>query len=349
MRAATGKNLGCTHTKPPRTDKQPKRRVTDMNQRTTETLPPDNAGLARAATLLRAAKLVAFPTETVYGLGADARSGVAVARIFAAKDRPTFNPLIVHVPDMETAKRYVIWNDTADQLAAAFWPGPLTLVLPLRENHLIASLVTAGLDTLAIRVPAHPAAGALLRAFDGPLAAPSANPSGRISPTTAAHVRAGLTGRIAAILDAGPCTVGLESTIIGLADPTRVLLRPGGLATEQIEATLGQPLRRHTQTTTLTAPGQMSSHYAPAAAMRLNAKTAKPGELRLGFGPQAFDTDPCDLNLSPTGDLAEAAANLFDHLHHLDALAKPIAVSPIPNHGLGTAINDRLCRAAAPR
>lgn len=307
-------------------------------------LSPDHAGLARAASLLQRGELVAFPTETVYGLGADARSGRAVARIFAAKDRPSFNPLIVHVTDRKAAERHVRWNDTADRLATAFWPGPLTLVLPLKDGHGIASLVTAGLDTLAIRVPAHPAAQQLLRAFDGPLAAPSANPSGRISPTSAAHVLAGLDGRIAAILDDGPCAVGLESTIVGLSRDDPVLLRPGGLAVEQIEAVLGQPLLRRSEVSPLNAPGQISSHYAPAASVRLNAQMARPGELVLGFGPVV-----CDLNLSPTGDLAEAAANLFSHLHQLDARGQPIAVSPIPGHGLGAAINDRLSRAAACR
>ena len=309
-----------------------------------EILSPDSVGLTSAVGLLARGELVAFPTETVYGLGADARSGRAVARIFAAKDRPGFNPLIVHVPNRQAAERYVRWNHTADQLAAAFWPGPLTLVLPLKDGHGIASLVTAGLGTLAIRVPAHPAARQLLRAFDGPLAAPSANPSGRISPTSAAHVLAGLGGRIAAVLDDGPCAVGLESTIVGLTGDAPVLLRPGGLAQEQIEAVLGRRLLRRSKGTPLNAPGQMTSHYAPAATVRLNAQTTRPGELVLGFGPVV-----CDLNLSPTGDLAEAAANLFDHLHQLDARRQPIAVSPIPDHGLGAAINDRLDRAAARR
>ncbi len=331
-----------------------------MDNQPTEILCPDRAGLARAAALLARGNLVAFPTETVYGLGADARSGGAVARIFAAKDRPSFNPLIVHVPDLAAAKRYVIWDDRAARLAAAFWPGPLTLVMPLRhkqhgrggseggsdgpDGHKIASLVTAGLDTLAIRVPAHPAAQQLLRAFGGPVAAPSANPSGRISPTSAAHVLAGLDGRIAAILDDGPCTVGLESTIIGLSDGPATLLRPGGLPPEQIEAILGRPLLRPVPDAPLSAPGQMLSHYAPGAPVRLNGDAARPGELLLGFGAVN-----CDLNLSPTGDLTEAAANLFGHLHQLDALGQPIAISPIPDHGLGMAINDRLRRAAAPR
>jgi len=332
------------HCRPPRPDKQPKRRVTDMDSTQPEILHSDRSGLARVATLLARGDLVAFPTETVYGLGADARSGQAVAQIFAAKDRPTFNPLIVHVPDTEAAKRYVTWNDMADRLATAFWPGPLTLVLSLRDEHPIASLVTAGLNTLAVRVPAHKAAQQLLRAFGGPLAAPSANPSGRISPTSAAHVLAGLGDRIAAVLDDGPCMVGLESTIVGLADDTPILLRPGGLAAEQIEAVLGQPLERRAEAAPLSAPGQMTSHYAPVVPVRLNAQSSKPGEVLLGFGP-----GPCDLNLSPIGDLTEAAANLFDHLHQLEARGLPIAVSPIPDRGLGMAINDRLRRAAAPR
>ncbi len=336
--------MGCTHSRPHRPDKQPKRSVTDMDSPQPEILQPDQPGLARGAALLARGDLVAFPTETVYGLGADARSGLAVASIFAAKDRPSFNPLIVHVPDTKTARSYVVWGDMADRLADAFWPGPLTLVLPLRADHGIASLVTAGLDTLAVRVPAHPAAQRLLRAFGGPLAAPSANPSGRISPTSAAHVLAGLGGRIAAVLDDGPCAVGLESTIVGLAEDTPVLLRPGGLAEEQIETVLGQPLERRVKTAPLNAPGQMTSHYAPAARVRLNVQGPVSGEVLLGFGP-----GPCDLNLSPSGNLTEAAANLFGHLHQLDARNLPIAVSPIPDHGLGAAINDRLHRAAAPR
>lgn len=314
-----------------------------MNRRHTEHLTASAADIARAAALLAAGELVAFPTETVYGLGADARSGLAVARVYEAKGRPSFNPLIVHVPSAEVARRYVIWSDTAERLAAAFWPGPLTLVLPLRAGHGISALVTAGLDTLAIRVPAHPAAGALLRAFDGPVAAPSANPSGRISPTTAAHVLAGLDGRIAAVVDDGPCPVGLESTIVGLAGEP-ALLRPGGLEAEAIERILGVRLQRRAPDEALNAPGQLSSHYAPAAPVRLNADGPREGELFLGFGPV-----DCDLNLSPAGDLAEAAANLFGHLHALDAKGMPIAVAPIPDRGLGAAINDRLRRAAAPR
>ena len=309
----------------------------------TRLLAPDANGLADAAEILRAGGLVAFPTETVYGLGADARNSRAVARVFEAKARPGFNPLIVHISDVEIAMRYVQWPRPARNLAAAFWPGPLTLVLPLRPDHGLSPLVTAGLPTLAIRVPAHPVARALLAAFDGPIAAPSANPSGRISPTSATHVSVGLAGRIEAILDGGPCPVGVESTIIGCSGaPT--LLRPGGLPGEAIEAALGHPLATRSGDDLLSTPGQMLSHYAPGAAVRLNAVRATGDELLLGFGPVA-----CDLNLSKGGDLVEAAANLFDHLHRLDAMARPIAVSPIPDHGLGRAINDRLRRAAAPR
>src|SRR6056297_1336288 len=308
----------------------------------TERLRPDPAGFERAARILRDGGLVAFPTETVYGLGGDARNDLAVARIFEAKGRPRFNPLIVHVDGVDTARRLVDWPDEAEILASAFWPGPLTLVLPLKPGTGLSPLVTAELPTLAVRVPAHPVAQSLLEAFGGPVAAPSANPSGRISPTTAEHVAAGLSGRIEAILDGGPCGVGVESTIVGLTGAP-ALLRPGGLPAEAIERALGQPLARTGPTGPLTAPGQMASHYAPAAPLRLDARTRRKGELLLGFG--AVD---CDLNLSPSGDLTEAAANLFAHLHALDARAAPIADSPIPEAGLGRAINDRLRRAAAP-
>ncbi|WP_424832331.1 L-threonylcarbamoyladenylate synthase [Ruegeria sp.] len=309
----------------------------------TKYLSADPAGLAQAADLLRQGQLVAFPTETVYGLGGDALNGEAVAAIYAAKGRPSFNPLIAHVASVEAAHRFVQWSNQAERLATAFWPGPLTLVLPLREGHGVSSLVTAGLDTLAVRVPAHPTARALLQAVDGPVAAPSANPSGRISPTTAEHVRAGLDGRIAAVVDDGPCGVGLESTIVGLAgEPT--LLRPGGVALDQIEEVLGAQLHIHQSGDLLTAPGQLQSHYAPDAPVRLNALARQADEILLGFGPV-----DCDVNLSADGDLPEAAANLFATLHDLDKSGRPIAVTPIPDEGLGAAINDRLRRAAAPR
>jgi L-threonylcarbamoyladenylate synthase len=309
----------------------------------TDILPADDHGIARATALLAAGAQVAFPTETVYGLGADARNGKAVAGIFAAKDRPAFNPLIVHLSDVSQAPDYVIWSENAARLAQAFWPGPMTLVLPLKQDHGLSPLVTAGLDTVGLRVPAHPLAHALLKAFNGPLAAPSANPSGRISPTCLAHVMAGLSDRIAAVLDGGTCDVGLESTIIGLSGPAPVLLRTGGIPQEAVEAVLNQSLTLPVGDT-ITAPGQMTSHYAPRAAVRLNADAPATGEAFLGFGPMT-----CDLNLSTSGDLHEAAATLFAHLHALDATGRPIAVAPIPDHGLGAAINDRLRRAAAPR
>ena len=314
-----------------------------MNLIGTQDLSANADCIARAADLLRQGLLVAFPTETVYGLGGDARNGEAVAAIYEAKGRPDFNPLIVHVVSTDTAQRFVEWNDQAEQLAQAFWPGPLTMVLPLRTGHGISSLVTAGLDTLAVRVPVHPTVRALLAEFDGPVAAPSANPSGQISATTAAHVRAGLDGRIAAIVDDGPCGVGLESTIVGLTG-TPALLRPGGVALEQIEKVLAAELHRQQPGDLLTAPGQLQSHYAPDASVRLNVQSHQGDEVLLGFGPVA-----CDLNLSESASLPEAAANLFAALHKLNQTGRPIAVSPIPNHGLGAAINDRLLRAAAPR
>lgn len=314
-----------------------------MTELATLRLDADDRGLDRAAAILGAGGLVAFPTETVYGLGADARNGRAVARIFAAKGRPRFNPLIVHLAEAQAARAFVAWSDKADTLATRFWPGPLTLVLPLLPGSPISPLVTADLPSLALRVPAHPLARALLRRFGGPVAAPSANPSGRISPTNADHVAAGLSGRIEAILDGGPCPVGVESTIVGLTDDIPRLLRPGGLASEEIEAALGCPLA--TSGPEVTAPGQLASHYAPTAPVRLNATGKRPGERLLGFGAAA----EADLNLSPGGDLTEAAANLFAMLHRIDDGTAPIAVSPIPETGLGRAINDRLRRAAAPR
>ena len=309
-------------------------------------LPPDDAGIARAAELLRAEELVAFPTETVYGLGGDARSDRAVAGIYAAKGRPSFNPLIVHLPDLAAVEAIAELEMQARKLACAFWPGPLTLVLPLRPDARISSLVTAGLETVAVRVPAHPLAQRLLRAFAGPLAAPSANPSGRVSPTTAHHVIEGLSGRIAAVLDGGPCAVGLESAIV-LPDPSPVLLRPGGVPVEALEAALGAPLALGGDSGKPTSPGQLASHYAPDAALRLNATEAREGEVLVGFGPVRGT-----LSLSATGDLVEAAARLFHLLREADRLVGPngrIAFAPVPDIGLGRAINDRLRRAAAPR
>lgn len=312
----------------------------------TEILKADAAGLARAAGLLANAALVAFPTETVYGLGGDARSDLAVARIFEAKGRPRFNPLIVHVADMAMARSVALFDARAEKVAQAFWPGPLTLVLPLRPEAALSELVTAGLSTVAVRMPEHPVARALLSAFGGPVAAPSANPSGKVSPTRAEHVLAGLSGRIAAVVDGGPCAVGVESTILGLADGPE-LLRPGGIPAEALEACLGAPLPTGGDATRPSAPGQLASHYAPSAPIRLEATGREPREFWIGFGPEARGAD---LNLSSTGDLVEAAANLFHFLREADARATgTIAVSPIPERGLGRAINDRLRRAAAPR
>ncbi|GGH43044.1 threonylcarbamoyl-AMP synthase [Frigidibacter albus] len=313
----------------------------------TRLLPATPEGLTDAAALLAAGELVAFPTETVYGLGGDARSDIACARIFAAKGRPQFNPLIVHVPDLAAARVFAEVGDEAERLAAAFWPGPLTLVLPLRMGSGLSPLVTAGLGTVAVRVPAHPLAQALLRVFGGPLAAPSANPSGKVSPTRAAHVMAGLAGRIAAVVDGGDCAVGVESTILGLAGEP-VLLRPGGLPVEALEACLGMALATGGDAAKPSAPGQLASHYAPGAALRLGVTEPEAGEVWIGFGPCAGAT----LTLSETGDLVEAAATLFHLLREADALAGPggcIAVAPVPERGLGRAINDRLRRAAAPR
>jgi len=312
----------------------------------TELLSPDPSGIARAAGLLADGALVAFPTETVYGLGGDARSDRAVARIYEAKGRPSFNPLIVHLPDLIAVDKIAHVGPKAWMLAQAFWPGPLTLVLPLREDAGISPLVTAGLPTVAVRVPAHPLAQKLLRTFAGPLAAPSANPSGRVSPTRADHVLDGLSGRIAAVLDGGPCAVGLESTIV-LADPEPVILRPGGLPAEALEAALGEPLATGGDAGKPTSPGQLASHYAPEAAVRLEALEAREGELLVGFGGVKGR-----LSLSTTGDVVEAAARLFQILRDADQLAGPggrIAFAPVPERGLGRAINDRLRRAAAPR
>jgi L-threonylcarbamoyladenylate synthase len=307
----------------------------------------DKAAITEAARIIRAGGVVAFPTETVYGLGADATKGQAVARIFEAKGRPRFNPLIVHVADLEAALGLAEFNEKALALARHFWPGPLTLVLPLSQHptHRISELVTAGLETVAIRIPAHPAARDLLAAAAVPIAAPSANKSGRVSPTQAEHVEADFGGEVDMILDGGTADAGLESTIVTLA-PQPTLLRPGAIAREDIEAVLDCSLADFRQGN-VQSPGQLLSHYAPRAALRINAVAALPGETLLGFGPLAPKTA---LNLSPTGDLREAAANLFAYLRALDALEPPgIAVMPIPEAGLGEAINDRLSRASAPK
>ncbi|MEJ6396854.1 L-threonylcarbamoyladenylate synthase [Yoonia sp. 208BN28-4] len=315
-----------------------------MSRNRTLRLTTSHADLGRAADILGDGGLVAFPTETVYGLGADARNDTAVASIYAAKGRPSFNPLIVHVADIDAARALCVFDDTAERLAAVFWPGALTLVLPLRAQSGLSKLVTAGLDTVAVRMPDHPVGQALLRAFGGPVAAPSANPSGRISPTTAAHVLSGLDGMIDGVVDGGPCDTGLESTIVRCGDEP-ALLRAGGVPLEAIEACLGEALATQLHAQKPQAPGQLASHYAPQGRVRLDVTTPEQGETLLGFG-----SVEAALNLSPSGDLTEAAARLFDCLHQLDAMgAAAIAVSPIPDHGLGRAINDRLRRAAAPR
>jgi L-threonylcarbamoyladenylate synthase len=303
-----------------------------------------------AAECLGRGGLVAFPTETVYGLGADATDGQAVARLYDAKGRPSFNPLIAHVPDIDAARELAVFNAHAEALAMAFWPGPLTLVLPRTVTCPVSELATAGLDSIALRVPDHALARAVLRAFGRPIVAPSANVSGHVSPTTAAHVFEDLDGKIDLILDGGPTPVGIESTIVAcLGEPA--ILRPGGLSREKIEATLGRNLAQTIDITDETplAPGMLQSHYAPRSRLRLDATSVEPGEVLLAFGtplPGAVAT----LNLSEQGDLTEAAANLFGHLRRLDAMRAPsICVMRIPSEGLGEAINDRLRRAAAPK
>ena len=313
----------------------------------TRVMKADAGGIAAAARCLGQGGLVAFPTETVYGLGADAANGEAIARLYAAKGRPAFNPLIAHVADVAAARRIGRFDAAAEKLAAAFWPGPLTLVLPKQPDCTIADLALAGLDTVAVRVPAHPIARALLAAFGGAVVAPSANRSGHVSPTSAQHVLADLRGRIDMVIDGGPCAVGVESTIVAcLGEPA--LLRPGGVARADIERMLGGTLATAeiVDDDAPLAPGMLASHYAPKARLRLNADTARTGEALLGFGAAPGAT----LNLSPRGDLVEAAANLFSHLRALDAGgAKAIAVMTVPHEGLGEAINDRLARAAAPK
>jgi L-threonylcarbamoyladenylate synthase len=318
-----------------------------------EILPPGDAAYARAAALLRGGGLVAFPTETVYGLGADATSDAA--GIFAAKDRPQFNPLIVHFTSAEAAEQEVVFDARARRVAAALWPGPLTLVLPRRPASRLSLLCSAGLDSQAVRVPAHPIAQRLLAETGRPLAAPSANASGRISPTTAAHVAASLGARVPLILDGGPAAIGLESTVLDLSGPEAAILRPGAMTMQDLTLLIGPVTERaeavdNGESGALKGPGMLSSHYAPGHPVRLAATKVAGDEALLAFGPDVPTGAAATLNLSPTGDLREAAAHLFDFLHRLDALpVRAIAVMPIPADGLGAAINDRLRRSAAPR
>jgi len=314
-----------------------------------QVLSPNDANIARAARHLREGGLVAFPTETVYGLGANASDGRAIAAVYEAKARPQFNPLIVHVAGQEAAECLGAFDVRAGLLAKSFWPGPLTLVLQRLDDAPISSLATAGLDTIALRVPAHPITRALITFAGVPVAAPSANRSGRVSATTAEHVAADFKHLAGFILNGGRSDGGLESTVVDLTGDQPALLRPGVVPREEIEAVLGIPLiRRQSDTDTPASPGMIASHYAPRARLRLNATQVRSGEVLLGFGPHA----PAEaaLNLSPTGDLKEAAANLFGYLRALDSCETDvIAVMPIPEEGLGEAINDRLARAAAPR
>jgi L-threonylcarbamoyladenylate synthase len=309
-------------------------------------------GLAAAVAALARGALVAIPTETVYGLAADATNAAAVGQIFLAKGRPRFNPLIVHVPTLAAASLVAAFDRQATDLAKRFWPGPLTLVLPRRPEAGIADLVTAGLETVAVRVPAHPVAQELLAAFARPLAAPSANRSGHVSATDAGHVVADLGEAVGVVLDAGPTAIGVESTIVGWAAGEPVLLRAGGIARDEIEVVLGQSLGTPGQAGQPSAPGMLPSHYAPRASVRLNAREVRPGEALLAFGsvgPNNAQAAVATVNLSATGDLAEAAQRFFAALRILDAKATTIAAMPIPEEGLGEAINDRLRRAAAPR
>jgi L-threonylcarbamoyladenylate synthase len=313
-------------------------------------LPATAEAIAEAVRRLAQGEFVAFPTETVYGLGADATNGRAVAAIFAAKGRPAFNPLIVHVPSLAEAERLGVFDATARKISETQWPGPLTLVVRKAEDCAIADLATAGLDTIAIRVPSHPVARALLAAFGRPVAAPSANPSGGVSPTTAAHVSADF-GTSILVIDGGAAAVGLESTIVDMTNGEPILLRPGGVTREALERTLGRSIVVGGGSETRpNAPGQLASHYAPSARVRLNARDTGPGEALLAFGPRVPQHNGPARNLSVSGDLIEAAANLFADLRALDQTgANTIAVMPIPEAGLGIAINDRLQRAAAPR
>ncbi len=309
----------------------------------------------KAVSLWRAGELVAFPTETVYGLGADATNPQAVAKIYAVKARPRFNPLIVHVADVATAKRYVEWNDLAERLSQKFWPGPFTLVLKRKSDSSIADLVSAGGDTIAIRVPRHALAQQLLQKFGGGIAAPSANRSGRVSPTTAAHVEAELGGAIPLILDGGPCEVGLESTVVDVSEGHAVILRPGSVTREMMEEVTGDRwqvagdmIHDSRSPIPIKSPGQLEKHYAPSIPVRLNATSVSADEALLAFGAHALKGEACAMNLSTSGNLVEAAANLFSHLRALDdPKYARIAVMPIPNTGIGEAINDRLKRAGS--
>ncbi|MFN8831558.1 MAG: L-threonylcarbamoyladenylate synthase [Labrys sp. (in: a-proteobacteria)] len=318
----------------------------------TQRLPDDESGWARAAAILADGGLVAFPTETVYGLGADATSGRAVAGIYAAKGRPSFNPLIAHVATLHAAEREGVFDRRARRLANAFWPGPLTLVLPRAPTATVSDLATAGLDSVALRMPAHATARALIAALGRPIAAPSANRSGHVSPTTADHVLADLDGRIDAVIIGASADVGVESTILACLGDRVTLLRPGGVTRAMAEAVIGEAIddADGEAADRPLAPGRLASHYAPGAPVRLDAEAPRPGEAWLGFGAGGVPDGPLAVNLSPAGDLAEAAANLFACLRRLDA-AHPaaIAVAPIPVDGLGEAIRDRLIRAAAPR
>ena len=321
---------------------------------TTKIIAADTGSADVAARCLGAGGLVGFPTETVYGLGADATDARAVARLYEAKGRPSFNPLIAHVADLAAAKAIARLDERSLLLAEKFWPGPLTLVLPKASNCPVCDLATAGLDTIAVRVPAHPVTQAILRAFGKPVVAPSANLSGHISPTTAAHVLADLDGRIDLVIDGGPVSVGVESTIVGCFEQS-MLLRPGGVARADIEYVLGEALMRlpedDANKSSPLAPGMLASHYAPRTPVRLNARTIEQGEVLLAFGPDALAENTSGvMNLSQQGDLVEAAANLFSYLRALDTKgARGIAVMPIPKTGLGEAINDRLRRAAVPQ
>ncbi len=310
----------------------------------TRRLPPDEAGLETAANLLKGGELVAFPTETVYGLGGDATNDLAVAKIFEAKGRPEFNPLIVHVSNTEEAKSLARWSGTAERLADTIWPGALTLVLPRADNCPISKLASAGLETLAVRVPGHDLARELIQRADRPIAAPSANLSGRLSPTSADHVWEQMDGLIAGVIDGAPCTIGVESTVLDLTSDQPILLRPGGIEMTALSDVIGE-IGLPGDNPQIKSPGMLARHYAPSTPIRLNAAHVESGEALLGFGATEL---ACTANLSQTGDLTEAAANLFSMLHDLDrARFKSIAIMPIPQTGLGQAINDRLRRAAS--